>query len=29
VLAGWLQIFSLMEGEGLPGLFAPPRAAAR
>jgi Tol biopolymer transport system component len=29
VLAGWVQLFSLMEGEGLPGLFAPPRAAAR
>jgi Tol biopolymer transport system component len=29
VVAGWVQLFSLMEGEGLPGLFAPPRAAAR
>jgi len=28
VLAGWLQLFSLMEGEGLPGLLAPPRAGA-
>jgi hypothetical protein len=25
VLAGWVQLFSLMEGEGLPGLLAPPR----
>ena len=25
-LAGWVQLFSLMEGEGLPGLLAPPRA---
>jgi eukaryotic-like serine/threonine-protein kinase len=29
VVAGWVQLFSLMEGEGLPGLLAPPRAAAR
>ncbi len=28
VLAGWLQLFSLMEGEGLPGLVAPPRGGA-
>jgi Tol biopolymer transport system component len=28
VLAGWVQIFSLMEAEGLPGLLAPPRGAA-
>jgi Tol biopolymer transport system component len=28
VVAGWVQLFSLMEGEGLPGLLAPPRAAA-
>jgi Tol biopolymer transport system component len=28
VVAGWVQLFSLMEGEGLAGLFAPPRAAA-
>ena len=28
VLAGWVQLFSVMEGEGLPGLFAPPRAGA-
>ena len=26
-LAGWVQLFSLMEGEGLAGLLAPPRAA--
>ena len=26
VVAGWVQLFSLMEGEGLPGLLAPPRA---
>ena len=26
-LAGWVQLFSLMEGEGLVGLLAPPRAA--
>jgi Tol biopolymer transport system component len=25
VVAGWVQLFSLMEGEGLPGLLAPPR----
>ena len=25
-LAGWVQLFSLMEGEGLAGLLAPPRA---
>jgi hypothetical protein len=25
VLAGWVQLFSLMEGEGFPGLLAPPR----
>ncbi len=25
VTAGWVQLFSLMEGEGLPGLLAPPR----
>jgi Tol biopolymer transport system component len=28
VVAGWVQLFSLMEGEGLAGLLAPPRAAA-
>jgi Tol biopolymer transport system component len=28
VVAGWVQLFSLMEGEGLPGLLAPPRPAA-
>jgi len=28
VVAGWVQLFSLMEGEGLPGLLVPPRAAA-
>jgi Tol biopolymer transport system component len=28
VVASWVQLFSLMEGEGLPGLLAPPRAAA-
>jgi len=28
VLAGWVQLFSVMEGEGLPGLVAPPRAVA-
>jgi serine/threonine protein kinase len=28
VMAGWVQLFSLMEGEGLPGLLAPPRAGA-
>jgi hypothetical protein len=27
VIAGWVQLFSLMEGEGLPDLHAPPRAA--
>ncbi len=27
-LAGWVQLFSLMEGEGLPGLLAPPRVGA-
>jgi Tol biopolymer transport system component len=26
VVASWVQLFSLMEGEGLPGLLAPPRA---
>jgi Tol biopolymer transport system component len=25
VIAGWVQLFSLMEAEGLPGLLAPPR----
>jgi Tol biopolymer transport system component len=25
VIAGWVQLFSLMEAEGVPGLFAPPR----
>jgi Tol biopolymer transport system component len=25
VVAGWVQLFSLMEAEGLPGLLAPPR----
>ena len=25
VVAGWLQLFSLMEAEGLKGLLAPPR----
>jgi Tol biopolymer transport system component len=25
VLAGWVQLFSLMEADGLPGLLAPPR----
>jgi Tol biopolymer transport system component len=29
VVAGWVQLFSLMGGEGLPGLLAPPRSAAR
>jgi hypothetical protein len=29
VLAGWVQLFSLMESEGLPGLLAPPRGVAR
>jgi serine/threonine protein kinase len=29
VVAGWVQLFSLMEGEGLPDLFAPPRGSAR
>jgi eukaryotic-like serine/threonine-protein kinase len=28
VLAGWVQIFSLMEAEGLPGLLAPPRGSS-
>ena len=27
-LAGWVQLFSLMEGEGLAGLLAPPRAGS-
>jgi Tol biopolymer transport system component len=27
VVAGWVQLFSLMEADHLPGLFAPPRAA--
>jgi eukaryotic-like serine/threonine-protein kinase len=26
VIAGWVQLFSLMEGQGLPGLIQPPRA---
>ena len=25
VIAGWVQLFSLMEAEGIPGLLAPPR----
>ena len=25
VVAGWVQLFSLMQAEGLPGLLAPPR----
>ena len=25
VIAGWVQLFSLMEAEGVPGLLAPPR----
>jgi hypothetical protein len=25
VIAGWVQLFSLMEAQGLPGLLAPPR----
>jgi hypothetical protein len=25
VVAGWVQLFSLMEAEGVPGLLAPPR----
>jgi Tol biopolymer transport system component len=29
VIAGWLQLFSLMEGEGLAGLLAPPRGFSR
>jgi Tol biopolymer transport system component len=29
VLAGWVQLFSLMEGEGIPGLLAPPRGGLR
>ncbi|HXK10498.1 MAG TPA: protein kinase [Vicinamibacteria bacterium] len=28
VVAGWVQLFSLMEAERLPGLLAPPRAVA-
>ena len=28
VIAGWVQLFSLMEGEGLPSLLAPPRPGA-
>jgi Tol biopolymer transport system component len=28
VIAGWVQLFSLMEAERLPGLLAPPRAGA-
>ena len=27
VLAGWVQLFSLMEADRLPGLLAPPRGA--
>jgi Tol biopolymer transport system component len=29
VLAGWVQLFSLMEGEGFPGRLAPPRGVQR